>query len=185
MITHDGAERTGEPYGVRRAIKFLKEYVDIQEYARTVTALRPAGNTLRGPCPVHEGDNPDAFAVYPAEGRFYCFNCNEGGDVVDLARAVEGGDVWTAMVSLAERFGVDLPLRPERWHKAQDDKARIREAAKKQIAAVYQRRLTRLYAPLMLLGGETPEEELAALEELAKSLWPICLSMASGRVNRA
>jgi hypothetical protein len=104
---------------------------------------------------------------------------------VDLCQAVEGGELWEAVVSLATRYNVEVPKRSARWHAWQSDKTRARDAATKHIAAVYQRRLTRLYAPLVLFGGETPEGELAELEELAKSLWPICLSMASGRVNRA
>ncbi len=94
-------------------------------------------------------------------------------------------EAWTAVQALAERYGVKLPRRPERWHRRQEEKARVRETATKQVAGVYQRRLTRVYAPLVLLGGETPEEELRELEELAAALWPISLSMAARRVAGA
>ena len=50
------------------------------------------------------------------------------------------------------------------------------------MAATYQRRLTRIYAPLVLLGGEIPSEEIEALEGLASVLWPISLSLAGRRV---
>jgi hypothetical protein len=173
------------PYALRCGIAAIKEQVRIEDYARTVTALRFAGNTLRGPCPVHNGDNEGAFLVDPDRRRWYCFRCNEGGDVIDLCRAVEGGELWEAMVSLAERFNVELPRRPERWHTLQDDKTRVREAATRHVATVYQRRLTRLYAPLVLVGGESPEEEIEELEELAAALWPVSLSMAGRRVSGA
>jgi hypothetical protein len=42
-------------------------------------------------------------------------------------------------------------------------------------------RLTRVFAPLVLLR-QTPEEELEALEGLASALWPISLSLAGERV---
>jgi hypothetical protein len=58
----------------------------------------------------------------------------------------------------------------------------VRDAAKIVVARVYQRRLTKVYAPLVLVGGETPDEELSVLEELATALWPTCLSLAGRRV---
>ena len=171
------------PYTVRRAIDKIKADVPIAEYARAVTALRGAGNTLRGPCPIHGGDNPESFAVYPDGGRFYCFSCQERGDVLDLYRAVEGGELHDAIVGLSMRYGVELPRRPERWHRRQDEKAKVREAATRHIAARYQERLTRLYAPLVLTHRQTPEDELRELEQLAASLWPAALAMASRRVS--
>ena len=183
--TTDNPRRAEESYGVQRAIETLKAAVRIEDHARTLTALRFAGNSLRGPCPVHKGDNPESFAVYPAEQRFYCYRCHAAGDVVDLARAVEGGPLWEAVVSLADRYNVELPRPSEQRLARINEKDRIRDAATKRIAAVYQRRLTRLYAPLVMVGGETAEEELEELQELAAALWPVSLSMAGRRVSGA
>ncbi len=80
-------------------------------------------------------------------------------------------------------FGVELPKRPERWHKRQDEKAKVREATKKYVASLYQRRLTRIYAPFVLVGGQSPEEELEELQGLAVALWPACLDMAERRLS--
>jgi hypothetical protein len=87
------------------------------------------------------------------------------------------------MMTLAMRYGVRLPERPHSWFEWRDEKGRIREAAKRCVARVYQRRLTRLYAPLVLVGGETPEEELELLEGLASALWTRCLVLAERRVS--
>ena len=75
------------------------------------------------------------------------------------------------------------PRKPSGWHRHQDDKARIRKATIKGVARTYQRRLTKLYAPLVLVGGEALEDELRELEELATALWPISLDMAERRVS--
>ena len=169
------------PYGLRKGIEAVKTEVTIVQYLRD-RGVEVSRNRAR--CLAHDGDNPQSFAVYPDEGRWHCFRCNEGGDVIDLCRAVEGGEPWEAMMSLAMRFGVDLPnTRTETWHTHQGDKAKIRDAAEKYIAAVYQRRLTRVYAPFVLVGGESPEEEIQELEGLASALWPICLDMAGRRVS--
>ncbi len=120
---HITTDRTaGSPYVLGKAFEAVKEAVAVEEYAATITELR----RNRGRCPIHGGDS-DAFAVYPEERRWWCFRCDEGGDVIDLCRAVEGGEVWEATASLSLRFGVELPTRPDRWHKRQGEKAKIRE----------------------------------------------------------
>ncbi len=183
MVTNSTANTEHPAYGLRKAIAAVKDAVEVEDYAAGLTELRPAGNTQRGWCPVHAGSSPDSFAVYTAERRWYCFRCCRGGDVIDLCRAVEGGELQEIVYLLARRFGVELPTRYDFWHTRQDEKSKTREAAKKHVAGVYQRRLTRLYTPLVLVGGESPEEELEHLEGLSSALWPISLDMATRRVN--
>jgi DNA primase len=179
-------ERCQEPYGFRKVLEALNEVAPLPTYAATVTELKKAGMRQVGSCPIsgHEDATP-SFTVYAESGRWYCFGCSRGGDLLDLFMAVEDWpeDAYgPALAAMAQRFGVVLPQRSDRWHRWQDDKARIREAVKQRAAANYQRRLTRVYAPLVLLGGETPEEELEALEGLASALWPVSLSLAERRV---
>jgi len=174
------------PYGFRKSLEFLNDAVPLTTYAATVTELKTAGLRQVGSCPIpdHEDSSP-SFAVYQESDRWYCFGCSRGGDVLDLFMACEDWpeDAYgPALAAMAQRFGVELPQRPLAWHRWQDEKVQIREAAKRRVAATYQRRLTRVYAPLVLIGGETPEEELEALEELASALWPISLKLAGERV---
>jgi len=50
-------------------------------------SLKRRGQRLVGPCPVHGGDNPQAFVVDLARDLWYCFTrCQGGGDVVELVR---------------------------------------------------------------------------------------------------
>lgn len=49
------------------------------------------GDRLVGPCPIHGGDNPNAFVVSLQKNLWYCFTgCNTGGDIVDLVRRLDG-----------------------------------------------------------------------------------------------
>ena len=49
------------------------------------------GDRLVGPCPVHGGDNPNAFVVSHRKNLWHCFTgCNAGGDIVDLFRRLDG-----------------------------------------------------------------------------------------------
>ena len=178
------------PYALRRGIQAVKEQLRIEAVAAEYGSFRMCGGgRLLGRCvsPTHEDRTP-SLTIYTDRQRFMCFGCGAHGDLLDMFMLA---DDWPedskgeALAALADRYNVALPRRSERWHEAQDDKARIREAAKKRIAAVYQRRLTRLYAPLVLVGGESPEEEIEELQELAAALWPVSLSMAGRRVAGA
>lgn len=63
----------------------------IEDVAERLTDLQPAGaGKLRGLCPFH-GERDASFYVYPKpdgpeEGRFKCYGCQRGGDVVTLVR---------------------------------------------------------------------------------------------------
>jgi len=49
------------------------------------------GDRLVGPCPIHGGDNQNAFVVSLSKNLWYCFTgCNRGGDIVDLVRRLDG-----------------------------------------------------------------------------------------------
>jgi DNA primase len=165
-----------------RPIEAVKAAVSLEEYAGELTGLKRQGANLIGLCPIHEERTP-SFTVYPDQ-HFYCYGCQHHGDVIDLCELVEKhADAWTAVVSLAIRYDVELPRRSETWRKWSGEKAKVRDAAQRHVASVYQRRLTRVYAPLVLLGGETPDEELEALDELAATLWPFCYELAERRIN--
>lgn len=166
--------------GIRSGIGVLKEAITVEDYL-AVRGIEVTRNRAR--CIVHGGDNPQSFAIYPGERRWHCFKCGQGGDLIDLCELAEKhADAWTAVISLSMQFNVELPQRPEGWRAWQNEKGRVRAAAKKHIARTYQRRLTRVYAPLVLVG-ETPEEGLRELEELATSLWPVALNLAERRVS--
>lgn len=181
-------QTTTEPvrYGLRQAIATIKAAVPIEQVAAEYTEVKLLGNgRLLGRCvAVDHKDKTPSMTVFTDTQRFKCFGCGLSGDVIDLEEvAGKHVETWTAVVELSVRYGVELPERPERWRKRQGEKARVREATKKYLADRYQRRLTRVYAPLVLLGGETPEEEIEALEGLASALWPVSLSMAGKRVS--
>lgn len=48
------------------------------------------GDRLVGPCPIHGGDNPNAFVVSLNKNLWYCFTGCNGGDLIDLVRRLDG-----------------------------------------------------------------------------------------------
>jgi DNA primase len=73
--------------------KHLKRVVSIADVLRDkglIGQYRTRGDKLTGPCPVHGGDNPNAFVADLSRNVWHCFTgCNTGGDVVEFVRAME------------------------------------------------------------------------------------------------
>ena len=53
----------------------VKAAVAIEDYAAEHTTLTQKGKYLRGCCPIHKGDNPDAFAIHPEKQKVRCYAC--------------------------------------------------------------------------------------------------------------
>ena len=102
----------GTSYGFGKCCEAIRDAVPLVEVARRYTHLEPFGGkawfTGRCPLPDHEDKTP-SFYIYPP-GRFWCYGCGRGGDVVDLEfHCGDYGELWEAMVSLAVEYGVELP----------------------------------------------------------------------------
>jgi DNA primase len=78
-------------------------FADLKRRVSIVTVLnakgvmtqqfKKRGDQLFGPCPVHGGDNPNAFVISLSKNIWHCFTrCNTGGDVIDLVRRLYGKD---------------------------------------------------------------------------------------------
>lgn len=87
--------------------------------ARYGLALARSGSWLVGLCPLHDETRP-SFTLYPDAGRFYCFGCRQGGDVIDLVRLLDGVSFREAL----DRLQGGRPLSPR-----QRTEARLRDAA--------------------------------------------------------
>lgn len=72
-------------------LRYLKENVGIGTVLHVHgldVNLQRRGQELRGPCPLHQGDNPTAFRVHLERGLWHCFTSCGGGDVVELVRRI-------------------------------------------------------------------------------------------------
>jgi len=73
--------------------KYLKRRVSITAVLQDkglMTAFRKRADQLVGPCPLHGGDNPNAFVISLSKNIWHCFTqCNAGGDLVKLVRRLD------------------------------------------------------------------------------------------------
>lgn len=166
------------------AFEAVKAAVPVEDYAQTLTDLRPSGLRLIGCCPVpgHDERTP-SFNIWTESGSWRCFGaCARGGDVIDLCQAVEGGEPWEAMMTLATRYDVQLPERSQHWHDWQDEKGRQRKMLVDVIAESYRRRLFRCFKE-ELEGIEDPEERAQEANALWAELWKLSWLYAQWRVT--
>ena len=150
----------------------VKESLPIEDYTLTLTELKPNGLRLVGCCPIpgHDDRTP-SFNIYPANGSWYCFGaCARGGDVIDLCQAVEGGEPWEAMMTLATRYDIKLPERPSSWFKRESRQRPVRDALEAMRVERVRRRLMRWIVEPEIAGipdiGERAEEAALAWDGL-------------------
>ena len=62
---------------------------------------------MKGLCPFHDERSP-SFHVRPQVGRYHCFGCGEGGDVIDFVQKVDGLGFSEAVEYLAGKVGLQL-----------------------------------------------------------------------------
>ncbi len=85
----------------------VKDETDLVEIVRQHVQLKPAGAVYKGLCPFHKEKTP-SFIVTPARGRWHCFGCGTGGDVISFLMEVEGVTFPEAVEILARPLDIDL-----------------------------------------------------------------------------
>ena len=89
-------------------VVLVKERANIADVIGDLVTLRPAGGgNLKGLCPFHDEKTP-SFSVRPSVGSYYCFGCQEGGDVISFLTKVDHLTFAEAVERLAARTGVQL-----------------------------------------------------------------------------
>ena len=89
-------------------IDIVRERSPIADVIGEHLQLRNAGGgSLKGLCPFHEEKTP-SFNVTPARGLYFCFSCQEGGDVISFVQKIENLIFADAVERLAARGGIEL-----------------------------------------------------------------------------
>ncbi|MGI9197329.1 MAG: DNA primase, partial [Candidatus Nanopelagicales bacterium] len=121
----------------------VREKARIDEVVRDYVALKPAGGgSLKGLCPFHDERSP-SFHVTPSRGMYYCFGCQEGGDVISFVQKLDHLTFAESVEKLAGRTGVTLRYVEggAGVHRQQGQRTRLVEA-NKAAADFFTERLT-------------------------------------------
>ena len=88
-------------------VEKIKQRLDIVEVVRQyVPHLKKAGKTWKACCPFHKEKTP-SFTVSSEKGFFYCFGCQEGGDIFDFVMKMENLSFAETVEKLADIAGVE------------------------------------------------------------------------------
>jgi DNA primase len=170
-------------YGFRKCCQAIRNAVPLEEVARRYTELEAFGGkawfTGRCPLPDHEDRTP-SFYIYPP-GRYWCYGCNRGGDVVDLEfHCGVYGELWEAMIALSVEYGVELPERPRSWFARLERQKPVRDALEEVQVRHVQRRLYLLFAPA-IERIEDATERNAERTQTWHDLRPVAALVVAGR----
>lgn len=92
----------------REDIVAVRERANLEEIVSEHVSLRSAGlGSMKGLCPFHDEKTP-SFNIRPAIGRYHCFGCGEGGDVIEFVQKINHMSFTEAVEYLASRYGVQL-----------------------------------------------------------------------------
>lgn len=72
------------------------------------------GDSLSGPCPLHDGQNPTQFRVSLTKNCWNCFGtCKGGGNALDFVARKEGVTVREAALKISEWFNLPFGEKPD------------------------------------------------------------------------
>lgn len=81
--------------------------LDIVDYISKYTELHKSGNTYRGRCPLHNGDNSSSLTVFN-DNSFYCWSCGANGNIINFAALANNITYNEAVELLAMEANIDI-----------------------------------------------------------------------------
>ncbi|ACZ39664.1 CHC2 zinc finger domain-containing protein [Sphaerobacter thermophilus] len=97
----------------RSEIERIRTALPIEAVIGLDVELKPRGKSLRGRCPFHSPSKSGmSLAVRPGhDGKWYCFGCGVGGDVLTWIMAFNHCEFTEALRRLAVMAGEPIPMR--------------------------------------------------------------------------
>lgn len=90
------------------AVDVIVSNMDIVDYISNITELKRTGDTYRGKCPLHNGDNDSSFCVFPKTNSYYCFSCGKSGNIINFVADLENISYMEAVEMLAKEANIDI-----------------------------------------------------------------------------
>jgi len=128
-------------------VEQIKDRLGVAEVIGEYVKLEKAGVNYKALCPFHNEKTP-SFTVNTERNFWYCFGCQEGGDIFNFVQKIEGLDFREALEKLASRANVELPRYNPQAKK---------EKSQKQKALEVLELTTRIYQQQLIKNKKSPE----------------------------
>jgi hypothetical protein len=164
-----GSESVTEPRGriPDHVLDAIRDALPIADVAGRLTRLKRSGQSLCGPCPIHNGRS-NALHVYPLKKNFHCYSCQAHGDVIRWVMLTEGCDFRQAALRCAAEAGVAIEGDPgERKLKAPPPRDLDAEALRDQ------EKRRRIAAEMWMAATPILEGSPQQLYLAGRGLWPL------------
>ena len=101
-----------------KAVKAAVTMLHVLEHYGFAVSFKRTGNSLSGPCPLHNGQNRTQFRVSLEKNCWNCFGtCNGGGNVLDFVARKEGCTLREAALKLCDWFQLPTQEKSQRPEK--------------------------------------------------------------------
>ncbi len=128
-------------------VEQIKDRLSVAEIVGEYIKLEKSGVNYKALCPFHNEKTP-SFTVNTEQNFWYCFGCQEGGDIFTFVQKMEGLDFRESLEKLAERANVELPRYTPRNKE---------EKNKKQTALDILQLTTKIYQQQLIKNKKSPE----------------------------
>jgi len=91
----------------QEVIQEIIDKIDIVDWVEQYVPLKRSGTEWKGLCPFHNEKTP-SFGVTPSKDAFYCFGCQEGGNVIKFVQEYENLSFPEAARRLADVAGISV-----------------------------------------------------------------------------
>ncbi len=98
---------TGLPSDIKELVRSHTDLVALVGESVALHSQR-GGRQFKALCPFHDDHNP-SMEVNPERQTYRCWVCNKGGDCFSWVMEYEGVNFREALVSLANRAGIEIP----------------------------------------------------------------------------
>ena len=97
-----------------KAVKTAVTMLQMLEYYGLAETFKRSGNSLSGPCPLHNGENRTQFRVSLDKNCWNCFGaCKGGGNVLDFVSRKENVSLREAALLLCDWFQIPTQEKAE------------------------------------------------------------------------
>jgi DNA primase len=114
-----------------KAVKAAVTIPQVLERYGLAEKFKRSGDSLSGPCPLHDGQNPTQFRVSISKNCWHCFGrCNDGGNVLEFVARKESVSLREAALMLCEWFQLPEGEKPAGKQNDEQKAPRAKQAVK-------------------------------------------------------